>query len=274
MRIQPYLGTFKLWKEPVDKAVVKAFSLLEILSKNNSPMGITELANEADLGKSNVHRLLQTLMTLGYVRKPNDTLYTASLKVWELGSQVISRVSVRDVARPYMQMLAEATGETVHLSELFENQVLYIDKIESREPVRAYTHLGGRAPAYCTATGKAMLAYQTDDVIHNVMAGATAHTEKTIVQPEAFLTHASIIRAQKYAVNQGEWRKDVIGVSAPISCALGRVVSAIGLSAPASRVSEKQLKAVAPQLIEYAENISASMGCTGSVWDALDQPEM
>lgn len=258
----------------MDKAVVKAFSLLEILSQNNSPMGITELANEADLGKSNVHRLLQTLMTLGYVRKSNDTLYTASLKVWELGSQVISRVNVRDVARPYMQMLAEATGETVHLSELFDNQVLYIDKIESREPVRAYTHLGGRAPAYCTATGKAMLAYQTDEVIDAVMAGATAHTEKTIVLPEAFLTHASTIRAQRYAMNRGEWRKDVIGISAPISCALGRVVSAIGLSAPASRVSEKQLKAVAPQLIEYAEKISANMGCTGSVWDALDQPEM
>ncbi|MEP3426670.1 IclR family transcriptional regulator, partial [Ascidiaceihabitans sp.] len=183
-----------MWIGPLDKAVVKAFSLLEILSQNNSPMGITELANEADLGKSNVHRLLQTLMTLGYVRKSNDTLYTASLKVWELGSQVISRVNVRDVARPYMQMLAEATGETVHLSELFDNQVLYIDKIESREPVRAYTHLGGRAPAYCTATGKAMLAYQTDEVIDAVMAGATAHTEKTIVLPEAFLTHASTIR--------------------------------------------------------------------------------
>lgn len=258
----------------MDKAVLKAFSLLEILSQNNSPMGITELANKAELGKSNVHRLLQTLITLGYVRKSNETLYTASLKVWELGSQVISRVNVRDVARPFMQMLAESTGETVHLSELFDNQVLYIDKIESREPVRAYTHLGGRAPAYCTATGKVMLAYQIDEVIESVMAGATAHTEKTIVQSEAFLAHASTIRKQRYAVNRGEWRKDVIGISAPISCALGRVVSAIGLSAPASRVSETQLTAFAPQLIEYAEKISKGLGSTSATWDALDQYEM
>lgn len=258
----------------MDKAVVKAFNLLEILAKNNNPMGITELANTADLGKSNVHRLLQTLMTLGYVRKHNESLYSASLKVWELGSQIIASVNIRDVARPYMQMLAEATGETVHLSEFYDNQVLYIDKIESREPVRAYTQLGGRAPSYCTATGKVMLAYRDDETILAVMRDAIAHTSKTIVEPEAFLAHASTIRQQRYALNRGEWRKDVIGISAPISCSIGCVGSAIGLSAPAGRVSEKQLKAMAPQLIKYAERISAGLGCTTPVWTTLSQREM
>ena len=173
-----------------------------------------------------------------------------------------------------MQMLAESTGETVHLSELFETQVLYIDKIESREPVRAYTHLGGRAPSYCTATGKVMLAYQADETIENAMIAASAHTPKTIVQADAFLSHAETIRQQRYALNRGEWRKDVIGISAPISCANGRVASAIGLSAPASRISEKQLKAFAPQLIEYAERISRGLGCTAPIWAALDQPKI
>ncbi len=255
----------------MDKAVVKAFNLLEILAKSNGPMGITELANTADLGKSNVHRLLQTLMTLGYVRKHNETLYAASLKVWELGSQIISSVNIRDVARPYMQMLAETTGETVHLSEFYDNQVLYIDKIESREPVRAYTQLGGRAPSYCTATGKVMLAYRDDETIRSVMEDAVAHTSKTIADSDAFLAHARTIRQQRYAVNRGEWRKDVIGISAPISCSVGNVESAIGLSAPAGRVSEKQLKAMAPQLIEYAERISAGLGCTAPVWTTLSQ---
>ncbi|MFK7762607.1 MAG: IclR family transcriptional regulator [Roseobacter sp.] len=255
----------------MDKAVVKAFCLLEILARNNAPMGITELANKTELGKSNVHRLLQTLMTLGYVRKPNETHYTASLKVWELGSQIISRVSMRDVARPYMQMLADATGETVHLSEFYEGEVLYIDKIESREPVRAYTHLGGRAPAYCTATGKVMLAYQNDDTINDVMANATAHTQKTILQADVFLTEARAIRQQRFALNRGEWRKDVIGISAPISCAMGRVGGAIGLSAPASRFSEKQLKALGPQLIDFAEKISKGLGCTQTIWSTLGQ---
>ena len=262
-----------MWKDPVDKAVVKAFNLLVILAKSETPKGITELANKSDLGKSNVHRLLQTLMTLGYVRKSNEALYAASLKVWELCSQIISSVNIRDVARPYMQMLAETTGETVHLSEFYENQVLYIDKIESREPVRAYTQLGGRAPAYCTATGKVMLAYRDDATIQRVMEDATAHTQKTIVDPESFLTHARSIRQQRFAVNRGEWRKDVIGISAPISCSVGSVGSAIGLSAPAGRVSEKKLKALAPQLIEYAERISAGLGCTGPVWANLTQRE-
>ncbi|MEP0964618.1 MAG: IclR family transcriptional regulator [Roseobacter sp.] len=255
----------------MDKAVVKAFSLLEILAQHHAPMGITELANKTDLGKSNVHRLLQTLMTLGYVRKPDETHYTASLKVWELGCQIISRVSMRDVARPYMKMLAETTGETVHLSELYAGQVLYIDKIESREPVRAYTQLGGRAPAYCTATGKVMLAYQSNETIQNVIADAVAHTSKTIVDADAFLREARAIRQQRFALNRGEWRKDVIGISVPVSCSMGRVDGAIGLSAPASRLSEKELKVLAPSLLEYAEKISTGLGCTQAIWSTLGQ---
>ncbi|MEP5759080.1 MAG: IclR family transcriptional regulator [Litoreibacter sp.] len=258
----------------MDKAVVKAFRLLEILAENEAPMGVTELSNKTELGKSNVHRLLQTLLSLGYVKKPDETNYTASLRVWELGSQVISRVNIRDVARPYMQMLAEATGETVHLSELFAGEVLYIDKIESREPVRAYTQLGGRAPAYCTATGKAMLAYQSDDIIRHVMEDAVQHTKQTLTGADEFLAQAERIRQRRFSVNRGEWRNDVIGISAPISCAMGRVDGAIGLSAPASRLTEAQLEALAPLLMDYAEKISTGLGCSSMVWSSLEQRHM
>ncbi|MEP5731441.1 MAG: IclR family transcriptional regulator [Sulfitobacter sp.] len=258
----------------MDKAVVKAFTLLEILSENEAPMGVTELSNRTELGKSNVHRLLQTLLTLGYVKKPDETHYTASLRVWELGSQIISRVNIRDVARPYMQLLAQATGETVHLSELCTSEVLYIDKIESREPVRAYTQLGGRAPAYCTATGKVMLAYQTDDDIRQVLKTAIQHTTKTLIDADVFLAQAEQIRQQRFAVNRGEWRSDIIGISAPVCCAMGQVDGAIGLSAPASRLSESQLEGLAPMILEFAEKISIELGCTPSVWSGLNQPRL
>lgn len=253
----------------MDKAVVKAFVLLELLSKSDHPIGVTALANMSDLGKSNVHRLLQTLQGLNYVRKTEDNTYVATLRMWEIGSHVFARLSLRDVARPYMHQLSEMTKETVHLSELDGFEVLYVDKIESKEPVRAYTQLGGRAPAYCTATGKAMMAYLTSDQIEACYRDVHQYTPKTIVNAERFGVEASRVRERRYAINRGEWRSDVIGLAAPIVGNTGDIMGAIGLSAPASRLHIDELENMAPRLVEYAEKISMSLGCSKESWDML-----
>lgn len=253
----------------MDKAVVKAFRLMEILSRSKQPMGITALATEADLGKSNVHRLLQTLNELSYVRPTGDGSYEASLKIWELGSHVFSRLSVRDIARPYMQDLSEITRETVHLSELDRNEVLYIDKIESSEPVRAYTQLGGRAPAYCTATGKAMLAYASEEELISCFDSAQKFTPKTISNLVRFQDEGVQIRERKFAINRGEWRGDIVGLAAPLADAEGKVHGAIGISGPASRLDIVQMEAFAPRVVGYAERISQALGCSESRWAQL-----
>lgn len=255
----------------MDKAVVKAFKLLEILAESDNPLGVTQLAEFTDLGKSNVHRLLQTLQFMGYVSKTHDNQYAATLRVWELGSFVIARQGVREQARPYMCQLSEMTKETVHLAELHEFEVLYIDKIESKEPVRAYTQLGGRAPAYCTATGKAMLAYMSAQSIIECLSNAQNHTGKTIVNAERFALEAANVRQNRYAINRGEWRADVIGLGAPIMGQGAEVIAAIGLSAPASRVGMDELVTLSAKLVEYARCISLTMGCTEKQWLAAGQ---
>lgn len=253
----------------MDKAVVKAFALLELLAKSEKPLGVTTLAKMADLGKSNVHRLLQTLQTLNYVRKTDESSYEATLRLWEMGSHVFSKLSLRDLARPYMQRLSDMTNETVHLSELDGFEVLYVDKIESREPVRAYTQLGGRAPAYCTATGKAMMAYLPAEAIAECYEAVQQFTQKTIVNVDRFQVEAETIRQRRFAINRGEWRADVIGLAAPIAGNAGSVVGAIGLSAPASRVDVGEWETLAPRLVEYAERISSALGCSEAAWAML-----
>lgn len=253
----------------MDKTIVKAFDLLGILAANAQPMGVTALAEQAELGKSNVHRILQTLVGLGYVERTEAAQYQPTIRIWELGSQVMSRLSLRDVARPAMQELSELTGEAVHLSLLMGAEVLYVDKIESSEPVRAYTQLGGRAPAYCTATGKAMLAFAGDAAVTAAMADATAYTDTTLVDAESFLAEATKIRKNRFSVNRGEWRADVIGLGSPIADAEGSVVAAIGLSAPGARLGLAKLKELAPKLISHARGVSAALGCTDQAWDSL-----
>lgn len=253
----------------MDKSVVKAFKLLELLSRNDKPMGVTDLANASALGKSNVHRLLQTLQSLDYVQKTSDNAYEATLRMWEIGSHVFSRLNLRDLSRPFMSLLSDMTKETVHLSELHGYEVLYIDKIESKEPVRAYTQLGGRAPAYCTATGKVMLAYLSEDEISDCYESVQQFTPKTIVNLDRFIIEATKIKERKYAVNRGEWRADVLGLAAPIVADSGQVVGALGLSAPASRVDIDEMETLAPRLVEFAEKVSTLMGCSEQQWSSL-----
>ncbi|MCG8419876.1 MAG: IclR family transcriptional regulator [Proteobacteria bacterium] len=253
----------------MSKSVVKAFMLLELLSTSDHSLGVTALSQMSDLGKSNVHRLLQTLIQLGYVKKADDNTYEATLRMWEVGSHVIARLTVRDVARPYMNLLSKMTRETVHLSELDGLDVLYIEKIDSEEPVKTYTQLGGRGPAYSTATGKAMLAYADPARIAECLSTAQQFTAKTITHLGRFEAEAAKIRQQRYAINRGEWRSDVIGLAAPIAGSSGSVSCAIGLSAPASRLELTELDTLAPRLVEYAEKISRSLGCSARKWALL-----
>lgn len=253
----------------MDKTVAKVFLLLETLSTNDEAIGITELAKKTNLGKSNVHRLLQTLIELKYVRKNIENNYETTLRMWEMGNHTFSRISLRGVARPYLRNLAQMSKETIHLSELHGLEVLYIDKIESQEPVRAYTQLGGRAPAYCTATGKVMIAYIESELISSYYENAQQFTSKTIVNSDRFIVEANDIREKKYAINRGEWSSEVIGVAAPIVNNDGMVVAAIGLSAPASRMQLSELEMLAIPLVQYAEKISLALGCLKEKWSML-----
>ena len=255
----------------MDKTVAKAFKLLELLTHSGKPMGVTELANAAGLGKSNAHRLLQTLLELGYVKPSKDGSYEPTLRLWEMGHRVLRRLSLRDVARPYMIELSEITSETVHLSSLDGIEVLYIDKIDSSEPVRAYTQIGARAPAYCTATGKAIIAYLSEPEIAKCISKAHQFTPKTITNFEKFCVETRVIQSRRFAINVGEWRADIVGAASAVLDSSGEIVGAIGISGPASRLTKRGLVSIAPKIVLAAERISFSLGCSEDDWEMLGQ---
>lgn len=254
----------------VDKSVAKALTLLELLCDSDTPLGITAIATATSLGKSNVHRLLQTLIELGYAQK-TDSLYAPTMRTWELGSKVVARLSVRDIARPAMDELASSTNEAVHLSMRDKFEVVYIDKIESKDIVRAYTQLGGRAPLHCTATGKAMLAFLPRTEMAQCMAQAMSFNSNTITSEHRFEIEAAQIRTNLYALNLGEWRADIVGIAVPIADHSGLVVAALGLSAPATRVTPADFESLAPRLVTYARDVSLALGCSAEQWAQLHE---
>ena len=166
----------------MNNTLIKGLRLLELLAARDGAIGVGELAKELDLGPSNVHRLLQALVDLGYaVNEGGRGSYRASLKIWELGAHALHKLSFREAVAPSMRWLLAESNETVHLSVLSGDEVVYIDKLDSPEPVRAYSVIGGRAPAYCVATGKVLLAWRE-----------TSPTELLMVRPLKVFTPATL----------------------------------------------------------------------------------
>lgn len=245
----------------MDKTFLKGLVLLETLARSERPCGVTELAKELELTKSNVHRLLQGLVYQGFARNVASTgRYELTMKLWELGSHVFGKLDVRHVADPFMKELAAATSETVHLSSLEGIEVLYLAKIDSPQPVRAYTTVGGRAPAQCVATGKAQLAWSDPATIESVKIALAKYTSKSIVRSEQLENELDRVRVQGFAINIGEWREQVCGVAGPIRDGSGKVVAALGVSGPADRLKPRVMHNLAPAIIEACDRVSSLLG--------------
>lgn len=245
----------------MDTTILKGLSLVEALAASGEPCGVTELSKQLDLTKSNVHRLLQTLAARGYVRNcAGSGRYELTPKIWELGVAVIGRLDVKQIAREYMEHLAKFSGETVHLSILDRDEVVYVDKVDSPQPVGAYSRVGGRAPAYCVATGKAMLAFAPSEVVDAISLKLKAYTPQTLVSPTELKAELARVRDAGYAINKGEWREGVCGVAAPIRDARNNIIAAIGISGPMERFKPRIVKQVAPTVVSVAQKIAARLG--------------
>ncbi|MCB1467638.1 MAG: IclR family transcriptional regulator [Rhizobiaceae bacterium] len=246
----------------MDKAFTKGLRLLEALAHSEQPRGITDLATELELTKSNVHRLLATLQLHGYVRQiPPHSTYELTTKMWELGHHVIRRMDLVKLARPAMTKLAAATGETIHLSVLEGTDVIYLDKIESDHHIRAHTSVGARAPAYTVATGKAMLAQLPDSYLEQFRSRLTRFTDTTRTTIEELREDVELARAQGYAsVLHGEWREGIAACACAILGRSGELVGAIGMSGPDSRIKRKQIKQFSVDVLEAAGSISRALG--------------
>lgn len=238
----------------------KGLAMLELLSSENAPMGVTALARQMDMPKSGVHRLLQVMRTLGWVRQTAAGEYECTLKIWELGQRVANRVDLRGAAAAAMRELAAQTRETILLSILDGTDVLYLDVIDSPQPVRAHTKPGDRAPAFCMATGKAMLAYASPSVIDTIVESFEVFTPLTITTREQLEKELERVRQKGFAFNRGEWGGGVRGIAAPIFNSAGEPIAAISVGAPGERMPETVMRSVAPVVIEAARAISRELG--------------
>jgi len=222
--------------------LAKGLDVLEALS-DVEDTGLSELARRLGVSCPTLFRILATLGARGYVQKSADSRYRLTLKAWELGAKAVRRIRLRDVARPFMERLAAATSETVHLSVLQGDGIVIIDKLDSPHPVRVDTFVGLRAPAHCSATGKAILAYMPPEALAEILPQRLArHTAATIADRTAFERELAEVRRAGWAKNREEWRPGVCAAAVPIHDSAGAVIASLSVTVPTPRFSQSALR--------------------------------
>lgn len=242
----------------------KAFSIFDVFTLEAPEWGLADLSGKLRIPKPTLHHILTTLVEAGWVAQdPKTKRYRLGVRLWEKGWLAVNQLGLRELARPYVEALAETSQETVHLAILDvvdPGYVVYIDKIESQHPVRAYSMIGGRAPSYCVATGKAILAFNPDVAKRFLGTRLHAYTQFTVTDPNRLMRDLEAIQKRGFSINQGEYRDDVKGVAAPIRDHEGHVVSAVGISGPSYRLPAKLIQKIAPTVVVTAQEISTKMG--------------
>lgn len=242
----------------------KAFAILDVFTLEAPEWGLGELSVKLGIPKPTIHHIMTALVNEGWVSQdPRTKRYRLSLRLWEKGSVAVTQLGLRELARPFVEALAEAAGETVHLAVLDAvdpGYVVYIDKIESEHPVRAYSMVGGRAPSYCVATGKAILAFNSQVVRRLIEGKLQVYTQFTLTEPDGLLRDLQRTMKRGFSINRGEYRVDVRGIAAPIRDHQGCVIGAVGISGPSYRLPARMMRKMAAAVVATARDISTKMG--------------
>ena len=237
-------------------AIAKALTILELSGREES-ISVQEILEATGLPRSTAVRSVGELMDRGFLERAERGRYRPGATIRALAHASSSDDAIHARAREQLRRLVAGTGETAHYAVYEAGSSLYVDKLDGSHPIRAYTKVGGRSPAYATATGKALLAWQPADEVARVASQATRFTPVTGASLSAIRTDQKRIRSQGYAVNRGEWRDGVWGVAAPVFGEGGGVVAAIGLSGPEQRIRPR-LKEFAALVIDAAARISST----------------
>ena len=248
------------------RSVTNALAVLEAFSVERPELGVTELSHALGLGKSTVHRLLASLGARGYVRRnPQTERYSLGLKAFEVGSRATGRGGLRAAVAPSLQRLTAATKETVHLGILDDWDVVYIDKIESHQPLQMFSRVGRRAPLHCTALGKALVAFQPDDILERFLRRRfKGYTPATLTDPRELRRELERVRAQGWALDDEEFAVGLRCIAAPLRDHTRAVVASLGMAGPAVRVADDRVSRLAALVRDVAAEASAALGATGS----------
>ncbi len=238
-------------------AAERAFAVLDTLA-DAGELGTNEIARRTGMTPSTVSRQLGTLAASGLVeRVAASGRYRLGLRIVHLANALLARLDVREVARPHLVALVEATGETATLSVPGDEDAITVDFVPGSHQVQPVSRLGRPSIAHATSAGKVMLAFSGRELPEGPLR---AYTPATITDTRALAAEIAGVRERGYARAVGEREPDLTAVAAPIRSSRGELEAIVALQGPSSRFDEEAIEAALPLLVERADAISRELG--------------
>ena len=248
-------------KNPIQVAG-RLFQALELLADTGS-IGLMDLSATLSLNKTTAHRVLNSLIYMGYAKQdPATGKYEPTFKIVDIANRIMSKVDIVQTVRPYLRKLMEASGETVHFVERDGTDAVYIDKVESfNNGMQMVSRIGSRIPLYCSGVGKAMLAQMDSWEAEEVWnaSGVCPLTEHTITDYGKFQQELAQIQQRGYALDNEENQIGVRCIACSLKDPAGIPKYAFSISAPTSRMNDERIRELAFYVLEAGKEMAESL---------------
>lgn len=245
------------------QSVSRALRLLSRLSEEPNGMSLSELARAVGLAPSTAHRLLTTLQLERFVRF-EDSRWLVGVQAFNVGSSYLRARDVCFMARPYLRILMQQTGETSNLALIEDQEIVYLAQVESSQMMRALAKPGVKAPWTCSAVGKACLAFmarpQAEKLIQ--LAGITQMTAKSHVTEATLWPDLAQVQQNYFAFDDEEHSPGLRCVGSPLFDSQSNVIGALSISGPTVRLSQSSMTQVGKSVSRIARELTNALGGT------------
>jgi IclR family transcriptional regulator, KDG regulon repressor len=237
------------------RAVERALDVLQCFTSQTPELTMSQISERIGINKSTVHRLLLTLERNRFVeRSPSTGMYRPGLRLLQIASLAMEQNNLRRIAAPFLQSLCNEHRENVNLALLDGADVIYVDVIEGSQRVKLAAVPGQRLPAFCTASGKVLLAFLPEDHVRHILEhGMPSYTGTTLTSFENFFEEAGQIRTRGFAISEQEFEEGINAIAAPVC---NQPIASISIAGPAYRLTRERMLELGPSLLATARDIA------------------
>ncbi len=237
------------------RAVERALNVLMCFSNQTPELSLTEISEKIELNKSTVHRLLATLEGKRFLERDKVSgAYRPGIRFIQIASLAMEHHDLRQLASPFLHILCNQYHENVNLTVLDGVDVIYLEVIESPQRVKLAAAPGQRLPAFCTASGKAILAFLPVDKVKDILAyGMPKHTNNTITSLDTYLDDLNHTCERGFAISKQEFEDEINAVAAPICY---HPIASVSIAGPAYRLTLERMMEIGPNLVSVANGIA------------------
>lgn len=245
------------------KSLDKALTILECFSYQKKELNLSELAEQTGIHVSTAKRLVSNLTFRGYLqRDAGSRRYKLGLRLFEMGSIVLSSFSLREASAYSMSRLQSETGGTVLLGLNIQDRLVYVDKREGKGPILVYSEIGQKRPLHYGMLGILLMAYLDQEDVDRVLADTPleAYTPFSITDRDAFSIRLEEVRKQGYCIEKDEAVEGTIGIAAPIRDHTRKITAALGISLIDDGEVQDRLDSLKNAVMRSCDEISSNLG--------------